>query len=89
MNKHAVSINIPQVSLKFIYFSKILKFVFQEVDRSNRFEFLLKQTEIFSHFMVTGGNKKNAPSSPLKIKAAKGRQPAKLTERSKLMEAGE
>lgn len=61
-----------------------------ECDRSNRFEFLLKQTELFAHFMLTGGaGKGGAPGSPLKIKPAKGRQPSKLTEKAKTLEAGD
>ena len=35
-------------------------------DRSNRFNFLLEQTEIFSHFM--SDSKSKAPTSPLKMK---------------------
>ncbi|XP_037087225.1 SWI/SNF-related matrix-associated actin-dependent regulator of chromatin subfamily A member 5-like [Pollicipes pollicipes] len=38
----------------------------REKDRSKRFDFLLKQTEIFAHFMSTAGRHK--PSSPLKVK---------------------
>lgn len=34
-----------------------------ETDRSKRFEFLLKQTEIFSHFM-TNAPKSNSPPKP-------------------------
>ncbi|CAH1390903.1 unnamed protein product [Nezara viridula] len=34
-----------------------------ETDRSRRFEFLLKQTEIFSHFMTNQG-KSNSPAKP-------------------------
>ncbi|CAL4152713.1 unnamed protein product, partial [Meganyctiphanes norvegica] len=37
-----------------------------EVDRSKRFDYLLKQTEIFSHFMA--GPRDKTPSSPLKCK---------------------
>ncbi|XP_042214025.1 chromatin-remodeling complex ATPase chain Iswi-like isoform X2 [Homarus americanus] len=37
-----------------------------ETDRSKRFDYLLKQTEIFSHFMV--GARDKTPSSPLKCK---------------------
>ncbi|XP_057313137.1 SWI/SNF-related matrix-associated actin-dependent regulator of chromatin subfamily A member 5-like [Hydractinia symbiolongicarpus] len=37
-----------------------------EKDRSTRFNFLLKQTEIFSHFLTTAGKK--PPKSPLKMK---------------------
>lgn len=38
-----------------------------EKDRATRFNFLLKQTEIFSHFLTTAGKK--PPKSPLKMKA--------------------
>jgi len=38
-----------------------------EQDRATRFGFLLKQTEIFSHFLTTSGKK--PPKSPLKMKA--------------------
>lgn len=59
-----------------------------ESDRGNRFEFLLKQTEIFSHFMSTGmnGNKKT-PTSPLKMKS-KAIKSSKI-EKAKLVEAGD
>lgn len=59
-----------------------------EADRGNRFEFLLKQTELFAHFMSTGmnGNKKT-PTSPLKMKS----RPTKASrmEKAKLVEAGD
>ncbi|WAQ98844.1 SMCA1-like protein, partial [Mya arenaria] len=60
----------------------------QESDRGNRFEYLLKQTEIFSHFMLTGmtGNQKT-PTSPLKMKGRPSK--GKLAEKAKLVEAGE
>ena len=38
----------------------------QAEDQAKRFEFLLHQTEIFSHFMNTPSSKKT-PSSPLKV----------------------
>jgi len=62
----------------------------QQTDRSNRFSFLLQQTELFAHFMTTGdpaakGGK--TPTSPLKMKI--GRPRLKKDEKSKLMEAGE
>ncbi|XP_060580707.1 SWI/SNF-related matrix-associated actin-dependent regulator of chromatin subfamily A member 5-like [Ruditapes philippinarum] len=57
-----------------------------ESDRGNRFEYLLKQTEIFAHFMMTGMNSNTkSPSSPLKMKKSK----SKLAEKAKLVEAGE
>ena len=60
----------------------------QECDRGNRFEFLLKQTELFAHFMSTGmnGNKKT-PTSPLKMKNRQTK--ASKNEKAKLVEAGE
>lgn len=45
-----------------------------ESDRGNRFEYLLKQTELFAHFVntgVTAGIK--SPTSPLKMKAGRPR----------------
>ncbi len=63
---------------------------FQETDRSNRFEFLLEQTELFSHFMSTGaagaGPAGASPTSPLKMKP--GRPRMKKDEKAKLVEAG-
>ncbi|XP_053398932.1 SWI/SNF-related matrix-associated actin-dependent regulator of chromatin subfamily A member 5-like isoform X1 [Mercenaria mercenaria] len=57
-----------------------------ESDRGNRFEYLLKQTEIFAHFMMTGMNSSmKSPTSPLKMKKSK----SKLAEKAKLVEAGE
>lgn len=41
-----------------------------ETDRSKRFDFLLKQTEIFSHFMTNANKEK----SPLKIKPGRPRK---------------
>jgi len=41
-----------------------------EKDRSTRFDYLLKQTEIFSHFLNAPGKK--PPKSPLKMKLAAG-----------------
>lgn len=43
-----------------------------ENDRSKRFDYLLQQTEIFSHFMTNTGPKN--PSSPLKVKAGRPRK---------------
>ena len=42
-----------------------------ETDRSKRFDFLLKQTEIFSHFMT---NQAKDKTSPLKIKPGRPRK---------------
>ena len=67
--------------------------VLQESDRSNRFQFLLKQTELFAHFMTTGGNQPKpgasagTPSSPLKMKS--GRPKIKKDDKAKLLEVGE
>ncbi len=64
--------------------------LFKADDRTNRFDFLLQQTELFSHFMTTGdvGSKSGkTPTSPLKMKP--GRPKLKKDEKSKLIEAGE
>lgn len=50
-----------------------------ETDRSKRFDFLLKQTEIFSHFM-TNSAKEKSPSSPLKLKPGR---PKKIVDKPK------
>ena len=62
--------------------------IFQEKDRSNRFGFLLQQTELFAHFMQTGAQAGGGgPTSPLKMK---GRPKLlKNDEKSKLVAAGE
>lgn len=49
-----------------------------ETDRGKRFDYLLKQTEIFSHFMA--GMRDKAPSSPLKCKPGR---PKKATSERK------
>ncbi|CAK1578315.1 unnamed protein product [Parnassius mnemosyne] len=54
-----------------------------ETDRSKRFEFLLKQTEIFSHFMT---NTSKSGSSPPKAKAGR---PKKIKEPELSGSAGE
>ncbi|XP_035682460.1 SWI/SNF-related matrix-associated actin-dependent regulator of chromatin subfamily A member 5-like isoform X1 [Branchiostoma floridae] len=51
-------------------------------DRSHRFQYLLQQTELFTHFMASGTK---APTSPLKMK---GRPRIKPDERSKLLASG-
>ncbi|CAG2236822.1 Chromatin-remodeling complex ATPase chain isw-1,Chromodomain-helicase-DNA-binding protein 1,SWI/SNF chromatin-remodeling complex subunit snf22,ISWI chromatin-remodeling complex ATPase CHR11,Lymphocyte-specific helicase,Probable ATP-dependent DNA helicase CHR12,ISWI chromatin-remodeling complex ATPase CHR17,ISWI chromatin-remodeling complex ATPase ISW1,Helicase SRCAP,Probable ATP-dependent helicase PF08_0048,Chromodomain helicase hrp1,Helicase swr-1,Transcription regulatory protein SNF2,ISWI chromatin-remod len=58
-------------------------------DQGNRFEFLLKQTELFAHFMQTGVGvgKSKTPTSPLKMKP--GRPLAKPTEKSKSSAIGD
>lgn len=62
-----------------------------QTDRSNRFDFLLQQTELFAHFMTTGdpssAKSGKTPTSPLKMKI--GRPKLKKDEKSKLMEAGD
>uniref|UniRef100_A0A674N9S9 SNF2 related chromatin remodeling ATPase 5 n=1 Tax=Takifugu rubripes TaxID=31033 RepID=A0A674N9S9_TAKRU len=40
--------------------------VLQQTDRTNRFEYLLKQTELFAHFIQPAAQK--TPTSPLKMK---------------------
>ncbi|XP_001861302.2 chromatin-remodeling complex ATPase chain Iswi [Culex quinquefasciatus] len=44
-----------------------------ETDRSKRFEFLLKQTEIFAHFM-TAAPTKSAASPPAKASGSKSKK---------------
>ena len=65
-------------------------FVFQESDRSNRFDFLLQQTELFAHFMTSGdisSRTGKTPTSPLKMKP--GRPKMKQDDKTKLLKAGE
>lgn len=72
------------------YSSKLL--VLQEADRGNRFEFLLKQTELFAHFMHTGGGNTGSgktPTSPLKMKPGRPTKIKKQDERAKLVSVGE
>lgn len=57
-------------------------------DRSNRFDFLLKQTELFAHFMSTGGQGNKGPSSPLKMKPGRPKL-KKNDEKSKLVAVGD
>ena len=54
-------------------------FILQEADKENRFEYLLKQTELFAHFIQTGVEvgKSKIPKSPLKMTKAHGRQKQK------------
>lgn len=56
-----------------------------EKDRSSRFDFLLQQTEIFTHFMSATSAK--SPTSPLKIKP--GRPKIKKDEKAKLSAVGD
>ncbi|XP_025084956.1 SWI/SNF-related matrix-associated actin-dependent regulator of chromatin subfamily A member 5-like isoform X2 [Pomacea canaliculata] len=58
-------------------------------DRSNRFNFLLQQTELFAHFMATGASAGGGgPTSPLKMKPGRPRI-KKMDEKSKLVAAGD
>ena len=52
-----------------------------EKDQGKRFDFLLKQTEIFAHFM-TSANKDKSPKSPLKIKPKEKRGASSITSNS-------
>lgn len=64
------------------------QFVFlylQQTDRTNRFEYLLKQTELFAHFIQPAAQK--TPTSPLKMKP--GRPRIKKDEKQNLLSAGE
>lgn len=58
----------------------------QESDRSNRFDYLLQQTEIFSHFMTSGANLKGG--SPVKMKPGRPKL-KKNDEKAKLSAVGE
>ncbi|XP_005102157.1 SWI/SNF-related matrix-associated actin-dependent regulator of chromatin subfamily A member 5 [Aplysia californica] len=60
-----------------------------EKDRSNRFGFLLQQTELFAHFMQTGAQAGGGgPTSPLKMKG-RPRLHKHQDEKSKLVAAGD
>nr|DBA21016.1 TPA: hypothetical protein GDO54_017741 [Pyxicephalus adspersus] len=56
-----------------------------KTDRSKRFEFLLKQTELFAHFIQPASQK--SPTSPLKVKL--GRPRIKKDEKQTLLSAGD
>ncbi|XP_072361711.1 probable global transcription activator SNF2L1 isoform X1 [Scyliorhinus torazame] len=56
-----------------------------KMDRTKRFEFLLKQTELFAHFIQPAAQK--TPSSPLKLKL--GRPRTKQDEKQSLLSVGE
>ncbi|KAK7097547.1 SWI/SNF-related matrix-associated actin-dependent regulator of chromatin subfamily A member 5-like [Littorina saxatilis] len=59
-------------------------------NRSNRFNFLLQQTELFAHFMSTGAAAGGGgPTSPLKMKPGRPRVAKKIDEKSKLLTAGD
>ncbi|XP_071951063.1 SWI/SNF-related matrix-associated actin-dependent regulator of chromatin subfamily A member 5-like [Antedon mediterranea] len=57
-----------------------------ERDRASRFDFLLQQTEIFTHFM-SNTNSMKSPTSPLKMKP--GRPRSKKDDRAKLSAVGD
>ncbi|XP_044538633.1 uncharacterized protein LOC123253516 [Gracilinanus agilis] len=56
-----------------------------KTDRAKRFEFLLKQTELFAHFIQPAAQK--SPTSPLKVKV--GRPRLKRDEKQCLLSAGD
>uniref|UniRef100_A0A8C3F5W6 SNF2 related chromatin remodeling ATPase 1 n=1 Tax=Chrysemys picta bellii TaxID=8478 RepID=A0A8C3F5W6_CHRPI len=56
-----------------------------KTDRAKRFEFLLKQTELFAHFIQPAAQK--SPTSPLKVKL--GRPRIKKDEKQSLLSAGD
>ncbi|XP_043829923.1 probable global transcription activator SNF2L1 isoform X4 [Dromiciops gliroides] len=56
-----------------------------KTDRAKRFEFLLKQTELFAHFIQPAAQK--SPTSPLKVKV--GRPRVKRDEKQCLLSAGD
>ncbi|KAJ8262167.1 hypothetical protein GJAV_G00163270 [Gymnothorax javanicus] len=56
-----------------------------QTDRTNRFEYLLKQTEVFAHFIQPAAQK--TPTSPLKMKP--GRPRIKKDEKQTLLSAGD
>ncbi|XP_059485760.1 chromatin-remodeling complex ATPase chain Iswi [Neocloeon triangulifer] len=54
-----------------------------EADRGKRFEYLLQQTEIFSHFM-SGNKSEKTPTSPLKVKPGR---PKKIAAEPRISES--
>ncbi|XP_067850488.1 SWI/SNF-related matrix-associated actin-dependent regulator of chromatin subfamily A member 5 isoform X1 [Heptranchias perlo] len=56
-----------------------------KTDRSNRFDYLLQQTELFAHFIQPAAQK--TPTSPLKMKP--GRPRVKKDEKQTLLSAGD
>uniref|UniRef100_A0A8C4N542 SNF2 related chromatin remodeling ATPase 1 n=1 Tax=Eptatretus burgeri TaxID=7764 RepID=A0A8C4N542_EPTBU len=54
-------------------------------DRANRFEYLLRQTELFAHFIQPASQK--SPTSPLKLKP--GRPRARIDEKQSLLSVGD
>uniref|UniRef100_G3SMK0 SNF2 related chromatin remodeling ATPase 1 n=1 Tax=Loxodonta africana TaxID=9785 RepID=G3SMK0_LOXAF len=59
--------------------------IFLKADRAKRFEFLLKQTELFAHFIQPAAQK--SPTSPLNLKL--GRPRVKKDEKQSLISAGD
>lgn len=57
----------------------------RKADRANRFEFLLKQTELFAHFIQPASQK--SPTSPLKLRV--GRPRTKHDEKHNLLSVGD
>uniref|UniRef100_A0AAY4ENF1 SWI/SNF related, matrix associated, actin dependent regulator of chromatin, subfamily a, member 1 n=1 Tax=Denticeps clupeoides TaxID=299321 RepID=A0AAY4ENF1_9TELE len=57
----------------------------RRADRANRFEFLLKQTELFAHFIQPASQK--SPTSPLKVRV--GRPRIKQDEKQNLLSVGD
>ncbi|XP_018584044.1 putative global transcription activator SNF2L1 [Scleropages formosus] len=57
----------------------------RKADRANRFEYLLKQTELFAHFIQPASQK--SPTSPLKVKL--GRPRVKQDEKQNLLSVGD
>uniref|UniRef100_A0A673JK64 Probable global transcription activator SNF2L1 n=1 Tax=Sinocyclocheilus rhinocerous TaxID=307959 RepID=A0A673JK64_9TELE len=57
----------------------------KQTDRTNRFDYLLKQTELFAHFIQPAAQK--TPTSPLKMKP--GRPRIKKDEKQNLLSAGD
>lgn len=77
---------ITSFGFKLIYllhfFKQIINLtpIFQVTDRSKRFDYLLKQTEIFTHFM-SNNQRDKTPSSPLKVRPGR---PRKIVEQPKI-----
>lgn len=67
------------------YVNKNVFLCIQLTDRTNRFEYLLKQTELFAHFIQPAAQK--TPTSPLKMKP--GRPRVKNDEKQNLLSVGE
>ena len=63
----------------------MFSYFFQQTDRANRFEYLLKQTELFAHFIQPAAQK--TPTSPLKMKP--GRPRINKDEKQNLLSVGD